>query len=106
MCIRGNQSNFMDSKLNHATILLSKLCNKFLKSRSNKDRGPYTKQRNLCVSLLHQNEKYYFETLEIKSVTDNKLFWKTVSPLFSNKSKTSNKITLSTNEKLIIDNQK
>ena len=96
----------MDSKLNHATILLSKLCNKFLKSRSNKDRGPYTKQRNLCVSLLHQNEKYYFETLEIKSVTDNKLFWKTVSPLFSNKSKTSNKITLSTNEKLIIDNQK
>ena len=28
----------MDSKLNHATMLRSKLCNKFLKSRFNKER--------------------------------------------------------------------
>ena len=33
------------------------------------------------------------------------MFWKTVAPLFSNKSKASNKIT-SENEKLIINNQK
>ena len=32
-------ANFMDSKLNHAIMLRSKLRNKFLKSRSNKDRG-------------------------------------------------------------------
>ena len=37
--IRANQANFMDSKLNHAIMLRSKLRNKFLKSRSNKDRG-------------------------------------------------------------------
>ena len=61
----------------------------------------YKKQRNLCVSLLRQNKKDYFETLDMKSVTDNKMFWKTVAPLFSNKSKASNKITLSENEKLI-----
>ena len=52
-------------------MLRSKLCNKFLKSRSNKDRNAYKKQRNLCVSLLRQNKKDYFETLDIKSVTDN-----------------------------------
>ena len=34
------------------------------------------------------------------------MFWKTVAPLFSNKSKASNKITLSENEKLIMDDQK
>ena len=51
------------------------------------------------------NKKDYFETLDIKSVTDNKMFWKTVAPLFSNKSKASNKIT-SENEKLIINDQK
>ena len=34
------------------------------------------------------------------------MFWKTVAPLFSSKSKASNKITLSENEKLIINNQK
>ena len=49
--IRANQENFMDSKLNEAIVLPLKLRNKFLKSRSNKDREAYKKQRNLCVSL-------------------------------------------------------
>ena len=84
----------------------SKLRNKFLKSRSNKNREAYKKQRDLCVSLLRQNKKDYYENLDIKSVTDNKMSWKTVVPLFSNKSKRSNKITLSENEKLIINDQK
>ena len=74
--IRANQENFMDSKLNHATMSPSKIPNKFLKSGSNNDRETYKKQRNLCVSLLHQNKKDYFETLDMKSVTDNKMFWK------------------------------
>ena len=55
---------------------------------------------------MRQNKKNYFETLDIKSFTDIKMFWKTVAPLFSNKSKASNKITLSENEKLIINDQK
>ena len=104
--IRANQANFMDSKLNHAIMLRSKLRNKYLKSRPNKHRESYKKQRNLCVSLLRQNKKDYFETLDMKSVTDNKMFWKTVAPLFSNKTKASNKITLSENEKLITNDQK
>ena len=89
----------MGSKFNHPIMSPSKLRNKFLKSRSNKDKEAYKKQRNLCVSLWRQNKKDYFETLDIKSVTDNKMFWKTVTPLFSNKSKASNTITLSENEK-------
>ena len=83
--IRANQAGFMDSKLNHAIMLRSKLLNNILKSRSNKDREAYKKQRKLCVSLLRQHKKDYFETLDIKSVTDNKVFWKRVAPLFSNK---------------------
>ena len=96
----------MDSKLHHAITMRSKLRNKFLKSRSNKDREAYKKQRNLCVSLLLQNEKDCFETLDIKTVTDNEIFWKTVAPLFFSKSKSSNKIKLSQKEKLIINDQK
>ena len=46
--IRANQANFMDSRLNHVIMLRSKLRNKFLKSRSNKDREAYKKQRALC----------------------------------------------------------
>ena len=55
---------------------------------------------------MHQNKKGYCETSDIKSVIDNKMFRKTVAPLFSSKSKASNKITLSENEKLIINDQK
>ena len=36
--IRTNQANVMDSELNHSVMLHSKLRNKFLKRRSNKDR--------------------------------------------------------------------
>ena len=63
--IRANQENFMDSMLNHAIMLRSKLRNNFLKSRSNKDWEVYKKQRSLWVSLLSQNKKDYFETLDI-----------------------------------------
>ena len=101
----ANQAVFLDSKLNHTIMWCSKLCNKFLKSRSNKDRKSYKKQQSICVSLLRQNEEDYFETLDIESITDNKMFWKTEVPLFSNKSKASNKI-LSEDEKLIINDQK
>ena len=52
--IRAIQANFMNSRLNHVIMLRSKLRNKFLKSRSNKEREAYKKQRNLCVSLLRQ----------------------------------------------------
>ena len=51
---------------------------------------------------MRQNRKNYFETLDIKTVTDNNMIWK----IFSNKSKASNKITLSENEKLIMNVQK
>ena len=54
---------------------------------------------------MRQNKKGYFETLDIKSVIDDKMFWKTVAPFFSNKSKASN-TTLSENEKLIVNDQK
>ena len=54
--IRGNRANFMDSKLNHAITLRSELLNKFLKSKSNRDREAYKKQGNLYLSPLRQNK--------------------------------------------------
>ena len=101
--IRVNLANVMDTKLNHAIKLSSRLCTTFLKSRCNKDRETYKQGQNLCVSVLCQNKKDYFESLDIKYVTDNKKFGKTVAQLFSSKSKASNKTTLSENEKLIIN---
>ena len=49
----------------------------------------------------------YFENLNLSSITDNKLFWKTVSPLFTkeNGSK-NNKITLAEGGKILTDDAK
>ena len=85
-------------------MLRSKLRNKFLKNRSN---GRLTRNNEIyAFSLLRQNKKDCFEILDVKSVIDNKMFWKTVAPLLSNKSKISNKLTSSEHEKLIINTQK
>ena len=42
------------------------------------------KQRNYCV--IRKGKKEYCGGLDLKDITDNKKFWKTVKPLFSDKS--------------------
>ena len=51
-------------------------------------------KRNLCVKILRQNKRSYYAQLDPKVVSDNKRFWKTVIPLFSNKIQSSSCITL------------
>ena len=59
----ANQKNVTDKELNQAIMFRSKLCNKFLKLK----------------------KWQYLENLNLSSITDIKLFWKTVSPLFTEK---------------------
>ena len=49
--------------------------------------------------LLHTET--YYGNLDMNSVTDNKKFWRTVKPLFTDKVQTSSSITLVENEKII-----
>ena len=83
--IRANQKNFMDKELNQAIMVRSKLRNKFLKLKTEKNSLAYAKKRNYSVKVLQQKKRQYFENLNLSSITDNKLFWKTVSPLFTEK---------------------
>ena len=53
------------------------------------------------VSLLSKVKRRYYETLNEKSVIDNKLFWKTVKPFLSDKIVAKNKINLTENGELI-----
>ena len=93
--VRANQQNFMDKELNQAIMVRSKLRNKYLKSKSETDKQRYNKQRNHCVKLLRLKKQKYYECLDISKITDNKTFWKTISPLFLNKSYlTNSRITL------------
>ena len=79
-----------------------------LKRRYNLDRTTinlekYKKQRNICVNLLRKSKNQYFNNIDVENVTDNKKFWKSIRPKFSNKCKTANIIILVEDEKILQD---
>ena len=77
-----------------AIIKRSELRNKLNEERNIKNRSKYKHQGNLCSNLLKQPKKRHFNSLNVKDVTDNKKFWKTIKPFFTDKNKTTNNIIL------------
>ena len=99
--IRANHSKFVTKELSKAIMLRSKLRNQFLKTKTQESKLKYNKQRNLCVSITRKAKRSYYENLDLKEITDSKKFWATVKPLFSNKIKSTEYITLEENGKII-----
>ena len=64
----------------------------------------YKKQRNFCVSHQRKVKRGYFANINEKNFTDNRKFWQTVNPFFSEKNKSNEKITLVKNEEIIFLN--
>ena len=91
--LRSNESPFMNKSLSKAIILRCKFRNIFLKKRTEENRRNYSKQRNLCVALLHKSKREYFGNLDEKKVCDSEKFWSVVKPLLSNKVASDEKIT-------------
>ena len=82
-----------------------RLRNKFFKHKTQSNEFVYKKQINYCVSLFRK-EKKFFENLDAKNATDNKIFWKTVKPFLANKiSSNRNKITLTQKDGIISRNK-
>ena len=97
----------MDKELNQAIMVRSKLRNKYLKSKSEIEKQRYKKQRNYCVKLLRVKTQKYYESLDISKISDNEAFWKTISPLFQNKSySTNSRITLLENGDILSEEAK
>ena len=55
---------------------------------------------------MRKTKKAYFEKLNIKEIGDNKTFWETVRPYFSDKDNKSSKITLLENDIVIADEKR
>ena len=51
----------------------SRLRNKFLRTKSQEYKQAYNKQRNLCVTMVRKAKKYYFNNLNVRNITDNKV---------------------------------
>ena len=55
--------------------------------------------------LLRKTKKDYFNDLHITNITDNKAFWKTIKPYFSNKGLNSSSLILSQKNKIVTNDQ-
>ena len=56
--------------------------------------------RQIIVKLLRRTKKDYFQNLNIRDLSDNRKFWKTIKPYFSNKRLNWNKFPLKEKENL------
>ena len=74
----------MTNKLNKEIMTRSRLWNKFLRFRSEKNKA-YNEQRNRCVKFVRNAKRSQYSKLDMKNVNDNKKIWKIVKPLFSDK---------------------
>ena len=99
--MRANNSPFMNKVLSKAVMNRSRVRNKFLKNPNDENRLNYTKYRNYCTGLFRKEKRLYYNNLNMNLITDNRKFWKTVAPLFSEKHFCSNKITLLEGDKII-----
>ena len=64
------------------------------------------KERNFCVSPLRKTKRNYFKNVKIQDITDNKKFWKTIRPYFSDKGYNQIKITVVEKDSIITDEKK
>ena len=77
----------------------SKLKNKVNKERNPKNWSNYKQQRNYCSNLLKESKTRHFNNLNVKYITENKRFLKTIKPFFTDNFKNSNNIILTENTK-------
>ena len=98
--LRTNHSKFVTKNLREA-MLRTKLGNQFSNAKPNQSWLKRNKQRNICLS--RQDIRRYYETMDLKDITDNKNFGASVKPFFSNKIKLTEYITLEENSKVIIN---
>ena len=104
--VRYNQAKFMNKILQKAIMNRSRLLNRYRKEKTEATRSAYKRQRNFCVKLLRMTKKEFYNNLNVKYITENKLFWKTVKPLFTDKTLKDERITLVENNKVVSDESK
>ena len=75
-------------------MLRSRLRKVFLKEKCLESKKAYNKQRNIYVKTVKNAKKEHYQNISLSEITDNKKFWKTVSPLFGNKVKANQKTNL------------
>ena len=101
-----NQAKFMNKILQKAIMSRSRLLNRYRKEKTEASRSAYKRQINFCVKLFRKTKKEFYNNLNVKYITKNKLFWNTVKPSFTGKTLKDERITLVENNKVVSDESK
>ena len=83
--IRLNQAPFMKKSVRKAIVVRTQLLNKFRKENSFINELAYKRQRNFCTKLVKKTKTNFYNNVNVNTITDNKSFWKTVKPSFTEK---------------------
>ena len=83
--LRANHASYASKALRKAIMKISRLENVYFKKHDSHFIRAYKKQKNYCSRLYKRERKKKFNNLSPKFVSDNKLFWITVKPIFSSK---------------------
>ena len=102
--VRCNQSSFVNKQLRKAIMNgTRRLLNKCRKDNSAGNPFAYKRQRNLCVKLLRNSKKFFYNILNVKRITDKRKLWQTIKPNFTDKTLKDERITLVVGEKVITE---
>ena len=100
--IKPNQIPYMHGQLRKAINVKAMLKRKYYKSRSSGTWSKYRKQRNYVTKLKRQAKQEYFDKHCNRVGKDNeKSFWKTVKPFFSQSLLSNPNISISHNESIV-----
>ena len=80
--VRYNQAKFMNKILQKAIMNRSRLLNRYRKEKTEATRSAYKRQRNFCVKLLRKTKKEFYNNLNVKYITENKLFFENRKTFF------------------------
>ena len=94
----------MNKSISKSVIHTTRFRNKYLRNKTDENKKMYTKQRTCSASLLIRSKREYYSSLDLKNITDNKTFWKTLKPFLLDQLTSTQKITLIYNDKIVKNN--
>ena len=93
----------MNKQLRKAIMTRTRLLDKYRKDNSAGNLFAYKRQRNLCVNFLGKSKKVFYNNFKVKKITDNRKFWQTIKPNFTDKTLKDQRIILVDGDKVITE---
>ena len=98
--LRANHKPYVDKDMRKAIMNRSRLQNRLYENHTPENLAAFKQQKNYCNRLCKRKKKEYLKNLDLRNITDNKKFWRTVKPFFGEKGGTKENIVLGEGERI------